>query len=319
MPKKTSGFTLVELLVVIAIIGILIALLLPAVQAAREAARRSQCENNIKQVGLAQIEFHDVHRHLPLGLVWSGSPFTAYRSNWCYHLFPFLEETALYMQLPQPAAAQLQWEPWSSTEALSPTGPTRQVLPVFLCPSDDGLTTVSIPPWGVFSLSNYHVIFPGKNLGDATALAYAPTTTAALPTAFGVNFGARFPKITDGLSKTMLMAEYLRARGASNDQRGQLWGDEPGYGHIYANFNPNGGIDVSYSGWCDNQPLFNMPCISGVGGAAADNTSCSRSRHPGGVNAVLADGSVQFFVDDVDNNLWQALATIAGGEVTTGF
>ena len=283
-----------------------------------EAARRSQCENNIKQVGLAQIEFHDVHRHLPLGLVWSGSPFTPYRSNWCYHLFPFLEETDLYLQLPQPQAAQLQWEPWSSPEALSPTGPTRQVLAVFLCPSDDGVTTVSIPPWGVFSLSNYHVIFAGKNLGDATALAYAPTTTAALPTAFGVNFGARFPKITDGLSKTMMMAEYLRSRGAANDHAANSGATNRATAISMRTLTPTAvlifptraGATISRSSTCRAFP---------ASVASRPTIRPARSRHPGGVNAVLADGSVQFFADDIDNRLWQVLATIAGGEVTTGF
>ena len=318
--RSLPGFTLVELLVVIAIIGILIALLLPAVQAAREAARRIQCDNNIKQVGLAQLTFHDVHRQLPKGLAWGdGSvssiycspPYNFPRSNWIYHLFPFMEQSNLYFQLPQPAAAQLQWEPWGSTAATDPNGPTRQIVPTFLCPSDDGMQTES-QPWGVFTMGNYHVYFGAANLGAAQAL---PDNQLA---AFGVNFGARLSKITDGTSKTLLMGEYLRSRGASNDQRGLLWADQPGYGHIYANFNPNSGSpDLLYVGYCDNQPQLNLPCISGDGGP--NNTVAARSRHPGGVNVVLADGSVQFIADEIDLATYRALVTIAGSELTGSY
>ena len=312
--QRCRGFTLVELLVVIAIIGILIALLLPAVQAAREAARRSQCENNVKQLGLGQLMFHDAHRHLPLGLVWGGGNSITYnppRSNWCYHIFPFIEENNVYQLLPQPAAAQSQWEPWWSAEANNPNGPTRQIISTFLCPSDDGILTET-QGWGVFTMANYHVFFGGANLGDASTI--ADNRQAA----FGINYGARLGKISDGTSKTLLMGEYLRSHGATNDQRGLLWGDQPGYGHIYANFSPNTGTpDLIYVGWCDNQPQLNLPCISGDGGP--NNTAAARSRHAGGVNVVLADGSVQFMADEIDNNTWRALATMAGSEMTNGF
>ncbi len=327
------GFTLIELLIVVAIIGILIALLLPALQAARESARRSQCENNIKQLGLAQITFHDLHRYLPRGLAWGNGdmngtydlpPYNFPRSNWSYHLFPFLEATNLYQQLPQPAAAQLQWQPWGSSEANDPNGPTRQIINTFLCPSDDGQALIEMEAWGAFTLSNYHVFFGGANLGDAMAI-YGPPLVAppqALPAsrcgAFGVNFGARLAKITDGTSKTLLMGEYLRSRGAAIDQRGLLWGDQPGYGHIYAANGPNtAAADILYSGWCDNQAQAGLPCISGDIGP--NNTVAPRSRHPGGVNGVLADGSVQFIADEIDIATLQSLVTIAGAEVTLSY
>jgi prepilin-type N-terminal cleavage/methylation domain-containing protein len=316
---REAGFTLVELLAVIAILGILFALLLPAIQSAREAARRAQCANNLRQVGLAHLNFHDAHNHLPLGLYWGdtaqtgydGAPYNFPRSNWFYHLFPYEDLGTLYQQLPQPAAGQLMWEPWGSAVALDPNGLTRQINPQFLCPSDDG-ALVDSQAWGVFTVGNYHVVFGGANLGEAQSI------TSTQRAAFGVNFGARLSQITDGTSKTLLMAEYLRSHGASNDQRGLLWGDQPGYGHVYASLTPNSGSpDILFQGWCDSQPQLNLPCISGDSGP--DNTVASRSLHTGGVNVVLADDSVHFISDEIDSTTWQAMATIAGGENVSGY
>jgi prepilin-type N-terminal cleavage/methylation domain-containing protein/prepilin-type processing-associated H-X9-DG protein len=306
--NRRPAFTLIELLVVIAIIGVLIALLLPAVQKVREAGQRVRCTNNLKQLGLALHQFHDVQARFPKGLVWNDGDYYDFpRSNWHYHLYPFIEQDNLYKMLPQPQAAQNQWEPWWSPEATNPAGPTRVVVSTFLCPSDDGILTES-QPWGVFTMGNYHVFFGGANLGEARTI--APHRRGA----FGVNFGARFAEITDGTSNTLLMGEYLRSRGAANDQRGLLWGDQPGYGHIYAQNSPNtAGPDLIYQGWCDNQPALNLPCISGDYGP--NNTAASRSRHAGGVNVLLADGSVRFVRQTISITTWQALATIAGGEV----
>src|SRR5687768_17461057 len=126
-PKLKRGFTLVELLVVIAIIGILVALLLPAVQAAREAGRRTQCTNNMKQLGLALHNRHDTLKSFPKGCVWN-TPTTYYdspRSGWNYSLFPFIEQKPLYDMFPATAGTQ-QWYPWFSPEATNPNGPTRK-------------------------------------------------------------------------------------------------------------------------------------------------------------------------------------------------
>src|SRR5438105_3415764 len=133
------AFTLIELLVVIAIIGILIGLLLPAVQKVREAANRMKCANNFKQLGLAMHNRHDTYGRFPQGLVWNGGGYYAFpRSNWLYHIYPYIEQDAVYRLLPQPQAAQCQWEPWWSAEATNPNGPTRVVIKSFLCPSDNG-------------------------------------------------------------------------------------------------------------------------------------------------------------------------------------
>ena len=97
----------------------------------------------------------------------------------------------------------------------------------------------------------------------------------------------------------MIMAEYLRSTGASNDQRGIWWGDQPGYGHIYTQLSPNStSPDLLYVGWCANHPEQNLPCIDGDGGA--NNTAGARSRHAGGVNALFGDGSIHFVSQNVD-------------------
>jgi prepilin-type N-terminal cleavage/methylation domain-containing protein/prepilin-type processing-associated H-X9-DG protein len=305
---QRAAFTLIELLVVIAIIAILIGLLLPAVQKVREAANRTKCTNNMKQLILGLHTHHDTRGRFPYGLVWNSlTYYTAPRTGWNYSVFPYIEQDNVYRLLPTSAANQ-QWYPWFSAEATSPTGPTRVIIPTWLCPSDDGVLFDS-QPWGVFTTGNYHAFFGGLNLGGALA------ATGSQLAAMGVNFGARINQIADGTSNTMVLGEYLRSRGASNDQRGLLWGDQPGYGHIYTQLSPNSSSpDLIYQGWCNTQPGANLPCIDGDYGP--NNTAASRSRHPGGVNVALADGSVRFVGNSVDLlTVWRPMATIAGGEV----
>lgn len=311
--NSSYGFTLVELLVVIAIIGILVALLLPAIQAARESARRGQCQNNIKQLVLALHLRHDAHGIFPMGTVWTNR--NAYydnpRSGWSHVIYPYLEEGATYDQLPKAAGAQ-NWMPWWDPVSLSANSPTKVVIPTWLCPSDDGALT-NTQAWGTFSLGNYHAFFGGLNLAGAVAgkrLELGP---------MGIDFGAQLKDITDGTSKTLLLGEYLRSRGGPVDQRGMIWGDQPAYGSVYTQLSPNSGSpDLIYQGWCDNQPNVNLPCIQGDTGP--NNTAASRSRHPGGVYVAMADSSVRFVSDDVDLiNVWRPLVTIAGQEVIPDF
>jgi prepilin-type N-terminal cleavage/methylation domain-containing protein/prepilin-type processing-associated H-X9-DG protein len=310
--RARRGFTLIELLVVIAIIAILIALLVPAVQKVRESAARLQCANNLKQIALAFQNYHDGFKVLPQGLVWGSgntSYYSAPRSNWFPLLLPFVDQESVYQQLPHPATEQLTWEPWYSAEASIPNGPTQVVIQVFLCPTDSGVL-FDTQAWGTFTLGNYHVFFGGTTLGAATTIA------ANEQAAFGVNFGAKLVDITDGTSNTMIMGEYLRSLGASNDQRGLLWADQPGYGHIYAALNPNtSSPDYLYQGWCDNEPQANLPCVSGDSGP--NNTAAARSRHSGGLNIALADGTVRFVSSSINNATWQALVTIAGAETVS--
>lgn len=310
--RRRGGFTLIELLVVIAIIAILIALLVPAVQKVRESAARTQCSNNLRQLVIALHARHDVFKRFPMGAVWTGGGYYASpRSGWNYSLFPFIEQEPLYNKFPVSAKSQ-QWYPWFSAEATSATGPTRVVLEVWLCPSDSGALH-NTQSWGVFSLGNYHAFFGGLNLGGAVS---NPSFQKA---AFGINYGARLTDMSDGSSNTMVLGEYLRSTGASNDQRGMPWGDQPGYGQIYTQLSPNSSSpDLIYVGWCNNQPQQNLPCISGDSGP--NNTAASRSRHTGGVNVGMGDGAVRFVQNSVDLvTVWRPLATIASGDTVGDF
>jgi prepilin-type N-terminal cleavage/methylation domain-containing protein/prepilin-type processing-associated H-X9-DG protein len=314
MRRTHPAFTLIELLVVIAIIGILIALLLPAVQKVREAAARVQCINNLKQIGLALHGYHDVNSTLPKGTVNGTSPFTGIRDGWPAYLLNYLEQDNVSKKY------TLGIGPFGTSNSSTPTSATNTLLAIFLCPSDNGLRQAQLP-WGYFSFGNYSPFFGIQDLGTAFA------TTGGQRSAMTVNFGARIAGITDGTSNTMVFGEYLRSSGqAPNpgeiDQRGMIWqSDEPGGGAIFAKFGPNTtSNDVFYPDWwCVNLPAQNLPCVRGSTNGI-DHTVAARSRHTGGVNVLLCDGSARFVSDSVAlTTVWQPLVTIGGGETISDF
>lgn len=328
---RSRAFTLIELLVVIAIIAMLIALLLPAIQQAREAARRSQCSSNLRQLGLAMLAYHESFGQLPPGTVnwYNESAGTVYgqppRTTYIVHLLPHMGETVAYDNV---NFSHLPVNPglvWFGNNALA----TSHVQPLLRCPSDglggdtktcgliDGDTDKPAPHF----LSNYMAVFSGMTVAEIE------TTDARVKSAFGLNRGARIRDILDGTAHTMLMAEYLT--GTTMDYRGFIWSDKAGGSQIWTELPPNSPLPdrlspsvppppLATKPWCFNAPEKNLPCVLGIseseGLANLDHTAAARSRHTGGVYILLADGSVDFVGDSVSINLWRGLSTIAGGE-----
>jgi prepilin-type N-terminal cleavage/methylation domain-containing protein/prepilin-type processing-associated H-X9-DG protein len=321
MKKHIRGFTLVELLVVIAIIGILVALLLPAIQAAREAARRSQCINNLKQVGIAFQNYHDVHKQLPIGA------YSCCNGTWQPAILPFIEEQQLadmYQILPK--TEQFFNDDYRyDSEILTRTPPirnyevTQKRIATLTCPSDEPQVAIG----GIYgregvTYHNYVANFGTTNhSGNPTLLGVGYFGSPFIGQDDGGNVRhnlvAKFKQISDGLSKTMLVSETVQ--GKEGDLRGLTWwGWAAGFETFVA---PNGSDAdlLQNKDYCKKDVASNPPCGPAVG---PKFYNAARSRHQGGVNVVMCDGSVQFVVDDVDLATWRAASTTKGQEVYSG-
>ncbi|EAQ79929.1 DUF1559 domain-containing protein [Blastopirellula marina] len=293
---KRHGFTLVELLVVIAIIGVLVALLLPAVQMAREAARRMSCQNNLKQLGLAIHNYHDVHKTMPPGSIgWKGTAWGPKRTPFVRFLLDFIEDgnrSDLYND-------NVSWHQQDANDLATIMGPIQ----VWQCPSDEVRT---LDTWSMYK-GNYYV-----NWGPRTFVAASSSTPMGT---FYLNYGARFADITDGLSNTLCMMEILQAPTppGGQDNRGVIWNDDAISSMVNTILTPNTKApDVSQ--YCTDQPELNLPCIT-----ASKNLShiASRSRHPGGVQVLICDASVQFVPETINLSVWQAVSTLSNGETAS--
>jgi prepilin-type N-terminal cleavage/methylation domain-containing protein/prepilin-type processing-associated H-X9-DG protein len=321
--RRARGFTLIELLVVIAIIGVLIALLLPAVQAARAAARRIQCVNNLKQIGLGMMNHHELQGTLPWGA--KNSP----AQSWAFLVLPYLEQVQMFN------AANMDQA--STTFANATVIQTN--LSLFNCPSDPraGKFWISPTPASLPSRAkgNYMVnwgnsdyeqnMLPTDSFAPAVLGAFGSvlsirgpfrvnnTTTAITP------FGIR--DITDGTSGTMMASEIkivpdaATTSGLRSDSRGDVWSGTTKCGYMFtAATPPNSPIVDQLDGknGCPD-PASDPPCYRAQG--AQREFNAARSHHPGGVNALFCDGSVRFIKDTVNLATWRALSTMDGGEV----
>lgn len=330
------GFTLVELLVVIAIIGILVALLLPAVQAARESARRSQCVNNLKQVGIAMQNYHDTFGELPAGSL------SCCWGTWQMRILPFVEEQILadqYQFLPRGSLTFDNDFTYDSLD-LSASPPMRNLevsqtrLQAFTCPSDEPQVTLEgagVTP-GLTQhnyLANYgntnhvgenHQCLPnlqGPNCvphlgGPFKAIDFISSSSSGTPG--DPKISQQFRRITDGLSKTLLASETVQ--GQNGDLRGLTWW---GWGAGFETFSVPNTSEPDYLQneiYC-NEELPNPPCLEELPPAERFR-SAARSRHPGGVNSAMCDASVRFVSDDVELNVWRASGTSRGEEVYSG-
>lgn len=343
------GFTLVELLVVIAIIGILIALLLPAVQAAREAARRSQCTNNLKQIGLALHNHHDVYKRLPPG----GAPFIppwgtaalasgsyAWGASWMVFVLPYVEQQALYSQLdfsvPNPG--------WGSSYT---DGVVRdKEIPVYRCPS----SPLPRQTWGGLSAGGKTMLVTYPGISGAinglipgftenrqnTGSSAAGCCSGGIVSGGGVLYPfsqIEFAKVTDGTSNVMCVSEHGDYLITQNGTK-QPWGSGTIHGWVIGALGQGTNVyrePPSYwqGGDCRT---FNMttiryninqkrgwPDAPGNCGAlgVCDNSGTNiplNSAHPGGVNALFCDGSVRFLSETLDLAMLARLATRDDGQ-----
>lgn len=317
--SRRLGFTLIELLVVIAIIGVLIALLLPAVQAAREAARRSQCLNNLKQIGLAAHNYESTHQIFPPGQMRMEFPAQPrFRGVPLFvHMLPFLDQQPLYDR----------WnfnDPLGNTEGTTANSATR--IGILLCPSDD------IPENPILNGTNrYYALTSYGGNGGSRSHPPAEFTSDGMFHATGpaAPAGARQVRVADvrdGLSNTLMFGErdHFDPNYDTFYQAGWVMGPMGKWGW----WAPSGGqfalTDITLSSFApvnyripfrfDNRPSE----VSDQTAFASFETlrvSAWGSAHPGGANVSLADGSVRFLKETVSPEVLRALGTRAGGEV----
>ncbi len=299
MPHKPQphrgAFTLIELLVVIAIIAVLIGLLLPAVQKVREAANRMKCANNLKQLSLAMHTYHDSYGGFPIGKVT-----TCCHGTWQILILPFVEHEAVSRLYVGFGGSDAAGDPrYSQGPNLVPT---RYRFSVCTCPSD----TPNAP---IRSQTNHNY-----------AVNFGNTGTEQQASVGGVRFlGSPFPRgksgriadITDGTSTTLLMAEVRQ--GQQQDLRGfTWWGPAAGFTTQMAPNSPE--EDVLAGGNCRPPPEYPNPPCTDQQTTARPNQMAARSRHVGGVNVAMCDGSGRFVTDSINLNTWRALSTTYGNE-----
>lgn len=322
MPRR-RGFTLIELLVVIAIIGVLIALLLPAVQSAREAARRSQCLNNLKQIGLAIHNYHDSNNAFP----WCGlsviGPAATTTTQWSPHtrFLPYVEQGSLF------AAMNFSFI-WSAPQNSTVTATN---VGIFNCPSDSR-STVPVIGWAG---TNYRA-----NEGSSLVYGYGDSdpmnVNASMPPPNGLFFSNqlyRMADVTDGLSNTAAFSEHLKGDfdNAVVTELGDTFWPQTYPATPDAAVAQCQGIDitnlsfqrVSNVGAPWTQYYHSTTTYSHVG--RPNGRSCmfpplrimtnANSRHPGGVNVLMVDGSTRFLKSSVDVGAWRALGSRNGGEI----
>ncbi len=281
---RRHAFTLVELLVVIAIIGVLVSLLLPAVQAAREAARRMSCLNNMKQISLAVHNYHDTYNQLPPGVpttISGSSAFTA--------ILPYLEQSNAY---------QLYDFTKGNSDPVNQEC-VKQRVQAFICPTNVFLRHVPNECDGNFRAPGTYAFCSGSGDPYGTPTSGDPNN-GAIVNAFSTNFAS----ITDGTSNTFLAGE-------------SHWSFRD---YMFTSGTCNGQVRGGFSYWSSPYPLATLFTTHGPFNPQARDGDSNRlmnfrSNHPGGLNMANCDGSVRFWNQNVDHAILDAMATRSGGEV----
>ena len=330
---------------VIAIIAVLIALLLPAVQAAREAARRIQCTNNLKQLGLAIHNYHSIHDALPPGVIAAsncprGIFVGCQNTPWFILMLPQFEQQNLANSFNYQLGAEGALAPVPLQGFFANTTVTGTKITMFQCPSDNQNTyqIASTIASGflsgpIHSKGNYGVswgnTYWGQDMPSPNGILTDPVTSrpvAFLQSPFGFNGRIRFASVTDGLSTTVFMSELIQ--GSLYDQRGMVWSTAMGAGSFTSRFPPNAfkdyyvlesGFDMlTSSDVCDSQPGQMLPCMAANASNPTQRAFAgSKSRHPGGVQSLLGDGSVKFVKSSISPLIWISLNSISSGEVVS--
>jgi prepilin-type N-terminal cleavage/methylation domain-containing protein/prepilin-type processing-associated H-X9-DG protein len=310
-PRTTRqrAFTLIELLVVIAIIGVLVGLLLPAVQKVRETALRVKCQNSLKQIGLGLLNYHFSFGQFMAGSGPLDSPYgpdsgdVIDRRSWYEPLFPYIDQEPLYRSM----------DSWLQ----NPTGPVLfkynngwngrfDVIPILCCPADPNspkLNSIPSDPQGVHS--NY--------VACAGSTYFNPPTGPPSTDLNGIFYSmskTKLSDITDGASSTLLLSEInVSPDVTSHDTRGRIYNPARQGGILFSTLNtPNNSATPDRLNWCQSIPQ--APCQH----ATTNLVTSARSYHPGGVNVALADGSVRFVSNNVNALTWTALGSRNGHE-----
>ncbi|MGL6195422.1 MAG: DUF1559 domain-containing protein [Thermoguttaceae bacterium] len=338
---SSFGFTLVELLVVIAIIGVLIALLLPAVQAAREAARRMQCTNNLKQIGLAVHNFHDVNdRLVAQGYQKEYTGYEGHRLSYYVSLLPFLEQTALYGQISSSGFPAM----WHITGYNSNNPPK---LPTVICPSDPGAISKTMGR-AHSAFNSYHICQGDVLTCYHWEFSRGMPINGGRPASAGGTQDLNFASVTDGLSNTIFASEVVIAtspgssstpiRGFIANLYAPIDPDEGGTPNDCMTVKGNGMLTVyGYGGesgwgglgdrWFDSLNAYTafQACLPPNSPSCSRNTGdpnytegysqiTASSMHYGGVNTVLCDGAVRFISEAINSkNLATNLAPVPTG------
>jgi prepilin-type N-terminal cleavage/methylation domain-containing protein len=286
MKRPLHGFTLVELLVVIAIIAVLIGLLLPAIQSAREAGRRVSCQNHLHQLGVALHGYHSSHERFPPGYLANAQNFWYPHWSWSSYVLPYLEEGSAYKAL------GVESRQFGNGAMLAPaTADTQRPMSLFACPSDHG--NVLNDRKDLHGKSNYRGV-----MGNIPMLTIDYLTAMTENGAIYMNSSISTGKITDGSSHTLIVGECTLS-GPDPGHNGAIWAGMHGSLDNPATTTHETILISDAMWWVNSDPDW---CINGSGLQAFG------SNHPGGAGFCFADASIHFLRSEIDGATLEKLA-----------